>query len=388
MMKYKLLNKDNMIAGFEIIGSGIMETVDNVSITGDMPFWIKDISAWINDRSAAKHRKFVKDLLQKMQADTKSGFIGLTNCLSLQDTLWVKEYDSDLTWAEVNLFDNDFSEVMTHLAFDGTGLYGIGIKTTSPELTTDGNYDKCWVRRDGSAVLLKCGSDGARNAGMEPYCEYISSQFYTKFCQNAVSYGIETYRDRVVSSCLSFVDKTRGYKPISLWLDKNTDLPVVLKTIEENGGDMEQFRRMVVADSVMINSDRHFGNFGFLVNNENYHIEGMAPLFDYNMALSPYAEFDIDFPTYSEYIKKRGPVFGGSYEELGRLFLTPEIRSDLVALKDLELSLPDWCYETHKYQWTKQRTEYVNNIKETMIDRILGSDRYFIFEKQKSTKTE
>ena len=277
---------------------------------------------------------------------------------------------------------------MTHLAFDGTGLYGLQIRTTSPELTTDGNYDKCWIKRGDDTILLKCGSEGARNAGLEPYCEYLSSQFYTKFCKNAVSYGIETYREKVVSSCKSFVNEEYGYKPISLWLDKNTDLSAILKTIEKNNGDMDQFRRMVVADCIMVNSDRHFGNFGFLVNNKDYQIKELVPIFDYNMALSPYAEFDIDFPIYSEYIKERGPVFGGTYEELGKLFLTSEMKSDLIALKDLELTLPDWCYEKHKYQWTNQRTEYINNIKNTMIDRLLGINKCFIFEKSEKYNEE
>ena len=385
-MKYKLMNKDKALAEFEIVGSGIMETVKNISIINTIPSFIDDISSWIGNRSAAKHRKFIKELLQKMQADTKSGFIGLTHCLSLQDTLWVKEYDSDIKWEDVNLFENDFSEVMTHLAFDGTGLYGMHIKTLSPELTTDGTYDKCWIKRNGDITLLKCGSTGARNAGLEPYCEYLSSQFYTKFCKNAIPYGIEAYRNRIVSSCLCFTNEEFGYKPISLWLDKNTDLPTIIKIMEDNIEDMDLFKRMVVADCVMVNSDRHFGNFGFLMNNNDYSIKSMAPLFDYNMALSPFAEFDIDFPVYSEYLKERGPVFGGTYEELGKLFLTSSMRSDLIALKDLKLTLPDWCYETNNHKWTKKRTEYINEIKNTMIDRILGSGRLFTFEKSKQIK--
>ena len=378
--KYELLNGDKVIATFSIVGSGALESVTDTHILGELPFWLTDISEWLHNRSAAKHRSFVKDLLSKLSADTRSGFIDLTNCLSLQDTLWVRLEISNLTWDAVNLYNHDFSEVMTHLAFDGTGLYGMQIRTTSPELTTDGAYDKCWVRRDGDTVLLKAGSTGARNTGLEPYCEALASQFYNEFCKSVV-YGIETYRGKVVSSCKSFVRDTFGYKPISLWL-ANTELNTVLSTIEKNGCDVNEFRRMIVADSVMVNSDRHFGNFGFLVDNRDYHVIGLAPAFDYNMALSPYAEFGVDFPIYDEYLRMRGPMFGGTYEDLAKILLTSDMKADLINLKDLELVLPDWCYEEHKYQFTHERTAILNEVKNVMIDRILGNKRQFSFVKE------
>lgn len=375
---YQLLNKDEVLSSFEISGEGLLEKVENVKVSGNMPFWISNISEWLENRSAAKHRQFVKDLLKKCGAESISGFISLTNCLSLQDTLWVRAEDSELTWDKVNLFDNEFSEVMTHLAFDGTGLYGAKIRTTSPELTTDGNYDKCWVRRNGDTILLKAGSTGARNAGLEPYCEFMASQFYERFC-DSVTYGIETYRNKVVSSCKSFVDKDYGYKPISLWMEGGSSLPEILNIIEKNNGDVDEFRRIVVADSVVVNSDRHFGNFGFLTDNNTYEVLKLAPAFDFNMALSPYAEFDIDFPIYDEYLSKRGPVLAGSYIELAKTLLTSEIRSDLIALKDLEFNLPEWCFEPHKYQFTKERLDIYNEVKNVQINRILGIESSFSF---------
>lgn len=46
-------------------------------------------------------------------------------------------------------------------------------------------------------------------------------------------------------------------------------LPKLLEIYREFNCE-DEFRRMVVADCITLNSDRHFGNFGFLVNNESF----------------------------------------------------------------------------------------------------------------------
>lgn len=377
---YALYNKDGLLATFDIVGTGNMEKIDNVSIVDRLPFWITDIASWLSSRSAAKHRKYVKRILKEYNAENFSGFIGLTNCLSMQDTLWVKSVDSRLTWSDVNLFNNEFSEVMTHLAFDGTGLYGKQMTTTSPELTTDGAYDKCWVKESNGIYLLKTGSTGARNAGLEPFGECMASQFYNAFCSDAVPYDISLYHNKVVTKCKSFATEYAGYKPISLYMNGPISSPAMLEDLViKLCGESDSFKRMIIADSVMLNSDRHFGNFGFLVDNQSYGVIKFSPIFDFNMALVPYAE-DMDFADFDKYIDERGPVLNGSYVELAQCFLDNKAKRDLKDLKDLQLTLPEWCFdESMKYHFTQQRVYYMNMIKNVMIDRILGQERDFLF---------
>lgn len=69
---------------------------------------------------------------------------------------------------EVSLFRNPFNEVIAHTAFDG-GMYGDNLSTPSPEYGTDGTFAKCWIRENDEIKMLKHGSSGARNAGLEPY---------------------------------------------------------------------------------------------------------------------------------------------------------------------------------------------------------------------------
>lgn len=65
---------------------------------------------------------------------------------------------------------------ISKLAFEGLGLYGLYMSSTSPELTTDGSFRKCRKKEDGEIYLYKRGISGAYNAGLEPYCEALASE--------------------------------------------------------------------------------------------------------------------------------------------------------------------------------------------------------------------
>ena len=66
---------------------------------------------------------------------------------------------------------------------------------------------------------------------------------------------------------------------------------------------------MVVFDAVICNTDRHFGNFGFLIDNSTNKIASPAPLFDHGNALFNFAgkEYMASEATLDEYAKTREP---------------------------------------------------------------------------------
>ncbi|GFI10984.1 hypothetical protein IMSAGC007_03456 [Lachnospiraceae bacterium] len=151
-----------------------------------------------------------------------------------------------------------------------------------------------------------------------------------------------------------------------------TPLPLLLKEYAKYG-DEDLFRRMIAADAVTVNPDRHYGNFGFLICNDTFEKIKMAPVFDYNLAMAPYADWREGFLDMDGWIRKRGPVFGGSYYEAAKSMMTPGIRSELVHLKDLELEIPT------DQKFTKERLEIMNRFKNIQIDRLLGGRRQFGF---------
>lgn len=172
---FYLLNKDKVLAKFKVVGEGVLESIEIVEQYSQMPSWIFDLSTFIENRRAPKNRENIAKLLEMSGCHTIYGWLSTTHALSLIDTYWVKPVASTLTWKKVSLFTHEFNEVVAKTAFEG-GLHGYNLSTTSPEYGTDGTFAKCWIRENGIIKLLKRGSTGARNAGLEPFSEFYTSQ--------------------------------------------------------------------------------------------------------------------------------------------------------------------------------------------------------------------
>lgn len=369
-LTYTLINKETPLCDFIIEGQGELEICKITREHQPLPFWCQDIDSWTANRSSAKHRAHVEKILEMCGGKTKSGFIALTHCLSLTDTLWVKSDRESVTWKDVNLYENNFDEVVSKLSFDGNGLFEIQMPTTSPELTTDGAYDKCWLNEKDGIHLIKTGSEGARNTGLEPYGEVLASQVFEKLC-NSVKYSLRKYDGHIVSDCKIFTSQEFGYKPISLFLKSGVKYGLA-ETLEiyRDFGCEDDFRRMVVADCITLNCDRHFGNFGFIVNNDTFERTVLNPCFDFNMAFVPFAEEGFDFGgpelDFDQYFSRRGPVIGSDYVAPAKAILTPQIKKCVEEIRETQLKVP--CDQ----KFTEHRLSQMNMIKNVQCDRILG----------------
>ena len=381
-LTYTLINKETPLCDFVIEGEGELELCKIVKEYKSLPFWSAGIDSWVANRSAAKHRSHVNKILEMCGGKTKSGFIALTHCLSLTDTLWVKSDRENVSWREVNLYENKFDEVISKLSFDGNGLFGIQMSTTSPELTTDGAYDKCWLNEKDGIHLIKTGSEGARNTGLEPYGEVLASQVFERIC-NSVPYTLRRFDGRVVSDCKLFTNEEFGYKPISVFLKSGIKygLPETLEIYREFNCE-DAFRRMIVADCITLNCDRHFGNFGFLVNNQTFERTGLNPCFDFNMAFVPFAEEGFDFGVresdgtkldFDAYLSERRPVIGSDYVAPARAILTPEIKKCVEEIRETPLTVQ--CDK----KFSERRLFQMNMIKNVQCERILGFDAEWKF---------
>lgn len=367
-LTYTLINKETPLCDFIIEGQGELEICKITREHQPLPFWCQDIDSWTANRSSAKHRAHVEKILEMCGAKTKSGFIALTHCLSLTDTLWVKSDRESVTWKDVNLYENNFDEVVSKLSFDGNGLFGIQMSTTSPELTTDGAYDKCWLNEKDGIHLIKTGSEGARNTGLEPYGEVLASQVFEKLCKS-VKYSLRKFDGRVVSDCKIFTSQEFGYRPISMFYKDKLTLPKLLEIYRDFGCE-DDFRRMVVADCITLNCDRHFGNFGFMVNNDTFERTVLNPCFDFNMAFVPFAEEGFDFGgpelDFDQYLSRRGPVIGSDYVAPAKAILTPQIKKCVEEIRETPLIVS--CDQ----KFTEHRLSQMNMIKNVQCDRILG----------------
>lgn len=298
---YVVKNKNNIVAKFKWVfkvGENLPELIEDIGL----PSWVSvDFVNWVSSRTSAKHREKVKRYLEQIGLTDVKSIIDMTYGLSLNDSLWIVKERSNLVWEEVNLYNNEFSEVISRIAFTG-GLRGLGFSTTVLELSTNGVQEKCWVRMNSEIVLLKEGSEGFANTGNEPYSEVMASQVLDKLGYNHVKYKLLNYHKKVVSCCKLFTTEDIGFVSFSGMYGPLIFNNILLKV--EEAGLLREFCEMMILDYIIFNPDRHLNNFGFLVDNNTYDILRFAPLFDHGYAMLNFwmVQEDID-----EYIKGKYP---------------------------------------------------------------------------------
>ena len=279
---------------------------------------------WLQKRVIPKNRAYVAEILKTFGLsinDTK-GIIDICKGLSLNDSYWVVPRDFTGTFAQYNLYENRFSEILSLVAYTGIGQSDAAF-TTSPELTTNGMLPKAWRFIPGEGIYLyKGGTFGAANTGNEPYSEYYASQVAQAMGLNAVTYGLENWKGITASRCKLFTDIDTAYIPIGR-IVREGGLKACLDYYKELGeGPYEQVKSMLVFDAVIYNEDRHFGNFGVLRDNHSGEIIGAAPVFDNGLSLFNFAMPD-DFKDLDSYAKTRGTPYGVSFESICREVMGP-----------------------------------------------------------------
>ena len=150
---YLLMNKDVIVANLGKRNNKWVLSHQN----SEFPIGKFEINDWIEDRKAYKHNHHLKQLMKDCGCDTAEGFIRITHAASINDSFWIKEENETATWNDISFYKNNFNDTVSRLAFEGLGLYGIQMSSTSPELTTDGSFRKCWKKENGDIYLYKRG---------------------------------------------------------------------------------------------------------------------------------------------------------------------------------------------------------------------------------------
>ena len=256
------------------------------------------------------------------------GIIDVCKGLSLNDSYWVVPPGFEGRFSEYNLYENRFSSVLSLVAYTGVGQSREAF-STSPELTTQGMLRKAWrlIENDG-IYLYKGGTEGAANAGKEPYSEFYACQIAERMGLNAVHYELENWKEILASKCKLFTDINTAYVPIGR-IVKSGGIQACLSYYESIGSEAaEELKSMLVFDAVIYNEDRHFGNFGVLRDNHSGKVLGAAPIFDNGISLFNYAMPE-DFEDLAAYAGTRANPYNVSYENICRELMGARQRSQL-----------------------------------------------------------
>ena len=188
-----------------------------------------------------------------------------TRALSLSDCYWLKNKHDDISFARVSPYYIDF--------WKGGGDYSGG---AVPTLYVPGYISKAWLS---GGYLYKTGCE------IEIECSGICSKAGIScaevYADPGGGGGIIVKNFTSVDYMLEQADMTGRFD------DENyTDEDIIC----EYGPDGY---KMILADAVFGNGDRHLGNFGYLRDTETGAYIKMAPLYDFDRALDAKGENDI-----------------------------------------------------------------------------------------------
>lgn len=321
---------------------------------------------WLQRRVIPKNRAYVAEILKTygLSVNDTKGIIDVCKGLSLNDSYWVVPQGFTGTFAQYNLYENRFSEILSLVAYTGIGQSDAAF-TTSPELTTNGMLPKAWRFIEGEGIYLyKGGTFGAANTGNEPYSEFYASQVAQAMGLDAVAYELENWKGILASRCKLFTDINTAYIPIGR-IVREGGLKACLEYYRQLGPEAyEQIKSMLVFDAVIYNEDRHFGNFGVLRDNHTGKVTGAAPVFDNGMSLFNFAMPE-DFQDLDSYAKTRGTAYSVSFESVCQEVMGP------IQARQLRKLIGFTFHRHPRLNWPEYRLEAIERHLQKRVRQLL-----------------
>lgn len=285
---------------------------------------------WWRGRSIPASRQNLRDALELLGNITTERLVTKSYGLSLSDHYWAKPVQSGLQWENINFFENDFSEDVGKALFGTLEVQDLSsISLLSPDNTSDGWLKKKWIIDNGERILLKGGSGLIQQ---EPFNEVLASEICKRLEIPYVEYSIVENEGHYFSACKDFISPQtelvsawhiRNIKPKTNNESEYTHLINCCKELGMNNiAEIEkQICNMIVLDSIVVNEDRHFNNFGFIRNPATLEWLGLAPVFDTGTSLflnEPYRNLQTGVATISYKLKSK-PFAKNHIEQVKKL---------------------------------------------------------------------
>ncbi len=308
------------------------------------------LSEWFKGRGIPSWRDKLDLLLHRLNLVTPTELLDKALGLSLSDQYWIKPYNSEVKYDDINFFDNDFdySEFLEASLSLNSKTIKRETSLRTPNNTTDGMLKKAWIIQDGIRYLLK---GGYKNEILQPFNEVLATEICNRLSFNCVQYTLDIYRDMVVSKCPCFITKDTEFitcnqiKNDMKRYDSLEDYEEYIRKLELEGIKDARIKveNMFILDFLIMNEDRHLNNFGIIRDVNNLNWLDVAPIFDNGMSLN--------IPYYGEdeiMVVGHGRFFYQikHYDEIIKIVKDIK-RIDVSLIEDL----PEWYDDLlHKYQ--------------------------------------
>lgn len=292
---YEVMHGERQVAQINVRGEA--EILDEVFLPYDLYLETEnDFDALINNMNNFYHwcasrvlsldRKYAKEILNSIgmaQAitDKDRAKIALSyHCVSLTDIYWVRKKGEEVSFKQLNLYDNSLNEAVVELSLRGKPMT-VTNRELAPDLSTKGCFPKAWIRRKDAFILLKDGGDDSVKR------ELLASQICQGFDFRQVTYKAGTYDGQPVTE--SQIITSKEHSIISKMAFEiyalNHDLNVLEECIKL---DPVTYYGMNILDYLVGNTDRHPENWGFLVDNRTNQCISLYPIMDFNMSFGSY----------------------------------------------------------------------------------------------------
>ena len=251
---------------------------------------------WCASRILTLDRKYAKEILNSIGAiqvytDRERAAIAISyRALSLMDVYWIRAKDDDKTFAQISLYNHSLSDAFVDVSLKGKNLTlenaeFIKTQDQAGDIGTPGVAPKAWIRENGVFYLLKDGEE--RDVG----AEILASKIIDCFEINHVSYAESEFKGTRVSKCEIITSEEQSIVS-SEYVDiycNNHDINKMDFVLKK---DSYSYYMMNIVDYLVGNVDRHWGNWGFTVDNKTNKIGKLYPLMDFNKAFLSYETTD------------------------------------------------------------------------------------------------
>lgn len=253
---------------------------------------LKRVSRWFLGRGIPSWRDRLDLLLHRLNIIAPNELLNKAFDLSLSDQYWLKPFDTNIKYDDINFFDNDFdySEFLEASLSKNSSTIINENSLKTPNNTTDGMLKKAWVIEDGIRYLLK---SGYKTEVLQPFNEVLASEICKRLGFNHVTYTLDLYKNTVVSKCPCFINKdielVTAYQVVSDIWDFNVDsYEKYINKLEEMGINdaRREVENMFILDFLIMNEDRHLNNFGIIRAIDTLKWVCVAPIFDNGQSLN------------------------------------------------------------------------------------------------------
>ena len=303
--RFTVMHKDRKVAAIREDGSctiyapSFMPCNLYLEDAGDLEARLNNLNNfyyWCSSRVLPPDRKYAKEVLNSIGArqtatDRDRAAIAISfHGLSLTDVYWIKLNREEVYFADLSLFRHSLFGAFADVSLNGRSLTVQNAELIKPndaagDIGTQGVAPKAWVRKETTFYLLKNGDE------RDVQAELLASKIARCFRVDSVAYEPSSFEGKLVSR--SRIVTSEDESLVSM---EAVDLHCVNHELDRDAfvlkKDAYSYHMMNLIDYLVGNTDRHWGNWGFLVSNDTNRLKKLYPLMDFNKSFLSYDTID------------------------------------------------------------------------------------------------